>query len=159
MLSEPNSEWGNEFKNESNSITDAIGKHIKYIHHIGSTAVPGLKAKPIIDIAIELFDYEAGFSCVEQLSRFSYKHRILPELPERHYWSKGESRTHKIHMYQLNSSYLKDQLRFRDRQRTDSDLRTKYETLKVELSKLHSENKSTYAGAKTEFINNAVFEY
>lgn len=77
-------EWIDEFQKESREVLDMIGRYVSSIHHIGSTAVPGLKSKPIIDIAIELFDFEDGFRCIGLLFKIGYKHRIISELPERH---------------------------------------------------------------------------
>jgi len=82
------------------------------IHHIGSTAILGLKAKLIIDIAIELDNFGVGFECVKALSLLGYRHRSIPELPDRHYWRKGEPRTHQIHMYAKGSKYFYEQFIF-----------------------------------------------
>jgi GrpB-like predicted nucleotidyltransferase (UPF0157 family) len=149
-------EWVIEFEKESKKILDIIERFVSSIHHIGSTAVPGLKAKPIIDIAIELFRFEHGFQCVEPLNKIGYKHRIIKELPERHYFSKGEPRTHQIHMYKPKSKYLLAQLTFRDKLRSDADLANKYQEIKEKISNMHSTDKLAYADAKTEFIKSVV---
>ena len=150
-------EWVVEFKKESEEILDIIGRYVSNIHHIGSTAVPGLKAKPIIDIAIELFSFKDGYQCVEPLNKIGYKHRIIPELPERHYFSKGDPRTHQIHMYKPKSKYLWEQLSFRDKLRADPELANEYQEIKEKLSRIYGSNKLAYADAKTKFIKSVVY--
>ncbi|MFD2177894.1 GrpB family protein [Veronia pacifica] len=156
FLFESTDQWITEYEKESELILSLIGEHVTSIHHIGSTAIPGLKAKPIIDIAIELDDFALGFDCIEALSRLDYRHRIIPELPDRHYWSKGEPRTHQIHMYAQDSVYLHEQLLFRDKLREDSALKAEYESLKTELCSKYKNDKLTYAEAKTQFIMSVV---
>lgn len=148
--------WIIEFEIESKNIMNVIEQFVASIHHIGSTAVPGLKAKPIIDIAVELFSFEHGFKCIEPLNKIGYKHRIIKELPERHYFSKGEPRTHQIHMYKPKSKYLWRQLTFRDKLRSDVDLAKKYQEIKEKFSNTYSTDKLAYTDAKTEFIKSVV---
>ena len=149
-------EWAKEYDRESEKILDSIGRYVASIHHIGSTAVPGLKAKPIIDIAIELFRFEDGFLCIEPLSNVGYKHRIIPELPERHYYSKGNPRTHQIHMYKPKSEYLWEHLQFRDKLRVNADLAKNYQEIKEKLIETYGQDKLAYADAKTEFVKSVI---
>lgn len=145
-------DWRLHFEKEAEVVAGLIGGHIKGIHHIGSTAIPGLRAKPIIDIAVELHSFESGFDCVSALSGIGYKHRLLAELPDRHYWSKGEPRTHQIHMFRPESPHLIEVLEFRDRLLSSNVLREKYQELKVSLCNRHGDSKHEYARAKTAFI-------
>ena len=69
-------------------------------------------------------------------------------MPDRHYFSKGEPRTHQIHMYQSGSEYLIEQLKFRDYLRNNDDARMEYELLKLKLSTLNKNNKHKYADEK-----------
>ena len=156
FLSDYDADWVAEFETESKSILECIGKHVSAIHHIGSTAVPGLRAKPIIDIAIELRDFEDGFHCVEPLAEIGYKHKIIPELPERHYLSKGDVRTHQIHMYKPNSVYLKEQLLFRDKLRQNLKLAKDYEEIKEQLAIKYAGDRLAYAEVKTDFIKTSL---
>jgi GrpB-like predicted nucleotidyltransferase (UPF0157 family) len=86
--------------------------------------------------------------------RYSYKGTNI--LPERHYFSKGEPRTHQIHMYQKDSLYLKQQLAFRDYLMTNETALKEYQALKDKLSKTYYKDKWQYADAKTEFVNSIL---
>ena len=158
FLVEYTAEWIAEYENESKIIMKTIGQYIKEIHHIGSTSVPGLKAKPIIDIAIVLFRFENGFKCIDPLKNIGYKHRIIPELPERHYFSKGEPRTHQIHMYGPENKYFWEQIAFRDKVRSNPEILKKYQDLKQELSQKYGTDKLAYAIAKTKFIKSILYD-
>ncbi|WP_433772290.1 GrpB family protein [Bacillus wiedmannii] len=144
-------EWANEFIKEKQLIEEQIGEHILAIHHIGSTSIPHLSAKPIIDIAIELKDYSDGLNCIKKLELLNYKCR-KDVLPERYYFNKGEPRTHQIHMYEQGNTYLIEQLSFRDYLRNNATARMQYEQLKLQLSQANPNNKHKYAEDKTSFI-------
>lgn len=155
-LCEYTDDWRLAFEREAESLKRLIGDRIASVHHIGSTAIPGLMAKPIIDIAVELYDFDSGFGCIELLSSIGYRHRILAELPDRHYWTKGEPRTHQIHMFRLGSSYLLDALNLRNRLRADSKLKARYEEMNLSLCNEHRNDKHAYAMAKTQFIRSVI---
>lgn len=146
-------EWVDEFINESEKITFELGELVLAVHHIGSTAVRNLSAKPIIDIAIELKDFQLGKHCVQGLERIGYEYKGTNILPERHYFSKGEPRTHQIHMFQTGNIYLRKQLAFRDYLLNDNEALNEYQALKEKLSRTHQTDKITYSHAKTDFIN------
>lgn len=80
-------------------------------------------------------------------------------LPERHYFSKGEPRTHQIHMYQSGNKYLHEQLKFRDYLRSNDQARVEYEQLKIKLSELNKNNKHKYSDEKTNFIKSILVRY
>jgi GrpB-like predicted nucleotidyltransferase (UPF0157 family) len=149
-------EWLREFRNESENIKSELGELVLAVHHIGSTAVKNLSAKPIIDIAIELNDYQLGIQCVKGLERLGYEYKGTDILPERYYFSKGEPRTHQIHMFQSGSIYMKKQLAFRDYLLNDNEALNGYQALKETLSRTHQTDKITYSHAKTDFINTTL---
>ncbi|HWI48421.1 MAG TPA: GrpB family protein [Rummeliibacillus sp.] len=145
-------EWVKEFLVEKRQIENIIGEHIISIHHIGSTSVPHLSAKPIIDMAIEIKTFEDGLACISVLETLGYKYRGTAVLPERHYFNKGEPRTHQIHMYKSGNKYLLEQLQFRDYLRYNETARIEYEKLKQELSHKNKKDKHRYAEDKTNFV-------
>lgn len=148
-------EWEFEFLKEKQLIEEQIGEYIMAIHHIGSTSIPYLSAKPIIDIAIELNDFANGIECIEKLEQLNYEYR-KDVLPERYYFNKGEPRTHQIHMYEQGNKYLMEQLKFRDYLRDNKTSRMQYEQLKIQLSKANPNDKHKYAEDKTNFIKSIL---
>ncbi|MCY7450003.1 GrpB family protein [Bacillus altitudinis] len=145
-----------EFESEKRKIIGDIGQYIINVHHIGSTAVKGLSAKPIIDIAIEIEHFFDGEKCVIALEALGYSYKGTNVLPERHYFNKGEPRTHQIHMYQRHNKYLLEQLNFRDYLRNNEQARSEYQQLKLKLSRLHGNDKHKYAHEKTDFIKSIL---
>ncbi|MGI6611714.1 MAG: GrpB family protein [Limnochordia bacterium] len=151
-------EWEKEYENERDCIQSAIGPFICAMHHIGSTAVRGLAAKPIIDMAIEIPRFDTGIQCVAGLERLGYSYKGTNVLPERHYFSKGSPRTHQIHMFEVGNQYLLKQLAFRDCLRKEDSVRQEYEELKRALAEKNSHDKLAYADAKTDFIDAVLGE-
>lgn len=149
-------EWTKEFEREKRKIIGDIGQYIINVHHIGSTAVKGLSAKPIIDIAIEIDHFFDGEKCVVALEGLGYSYKGINVLPERHYFNKGEPRTHQIHMYQRDNKYLLEQLNFRDYLSNNEQARSEYQQLKLKLSSLHENDKHKYADEKTDFIKSIL---
>jgi|SRR5690625_2699008 len=149
-------DWSKEFLLEKERIQNKIGNYAINIHHIGSTAVRGLSAKPILDIAVEIKKYNDGKLCSNPLKDIGYSYGGVNILPGRHYFYKGEPRTHQIHMYQAGNKYLLEQLNFRDYLRSNDNARKEYQELKVQLSKANKHNKHKYAEAKTDFVNSIL---
>ncbi|QHW30549.1 GrpB family protein [Paenibacillus rhizovicinus] len=151
-------QWNTEYQEEAKRITGEIQPHLLAVHHIGSTAVPGLSAKPVIDIAIELPSFEAGLRCVPGLTRIGYAYKGTNILPDRHYFNKGEPRTHQIHMYRTGSEYLRKQLLFRDYLRKHAAARAGYQQLKEQLIQNNGSDKYAYSDAKTDFVLSMIMK-
>ncbi|MFD1929577.1 GrpB family protein [Sporosarcina siberiensis] len=149
-------DWPKEFLLEKDRIQSEIGQYVVGIHHIGSTAVKGLKAKPIIDIAVEIKDFNDGKHCIAPLESLGYSYRGINILPDRHYFNKAEPRTHQIHMYQKGNKFLVEQLKFRNYLRSNDNAKMEYEELKIKLSKVNKHNKHKYADEKTDFISSVL---
>lgn len=149
-------DWSKEFAAEKTRIQNEIGQYVLAIHHIGSTAVKGLCAKPILDIAVEIKSFKDGQHCVMPLERLAYDYKGINILPDRHYFIKGEPRTHQIHMYEKGSEYLIEQLKFRDTLRSNAQARMDYQELKLRLSQANQHNKHQYAEEKTDFIRSIL---
>ncbi|QSJ01017.1 GrpB family protein [Bacillus sp. 3a] len=149
-------EWVKEFEMEKKRIEEVIGQYIVNVHHIGSTAVSGLSAKPIIDIAIEINHFVDGEQCATALQGLGYSYRGTNVLPERHYFSKGEPRTHQIHMYQTGNRYLLEQINFRDYLRSNELAKSEYQQIKLNLSSVCKNDKHKYAEGKTDFVKSIL---
>ena len=150
--------WPALFAVECQKIREALGYWlIGPIEHIGSTAVPGLSAKPVIDIMAPVSTLEASFDAIAaakviDFMYFAYK-------PESMHWFCKPSpaqRTHHLHLVPLLSQTWRDRLAFRTALHTSATLRTDYQNLKLSLALLHRNDRDAYTEAKSSFINNAL---
>lgn len=146
--------WPARFKQEQVALADAIGGWIVGgIHHIGSTAVPGLDAKSIIDILAGVRDLEESRACFGPLAQLEYVY--APYLDDQMHWfcKPGPSRrTHHLHLVPLGSRRYRDELAFRDRLRADPRIANDYTALKHSLAEQFRDDREAYTEAKTDFI-------
>ena len=127
------------------------------IHHVGSTAVPGLAAKPIIDILVGVRDLDSSRACFDPLAGLGYVY--APYLPEEMHWfckPDPARRTHHLHLVPLDSKRYRDELSFRDRLQQDPDLAASYVALKRELALAHPTDREAYTDGKSTFIAAAL---
>ena len=151
--------WPRLFEHEKRAILEALPPCAVRVEHVGSTAVPGLVAKPVLDMAVALDDIEHAASCIEPLAALGYIYvpEFEAELPNRRYFRKDARplhRTHHIHMYQQDHPEFVDFLVFRDLLRADAAIRSAYEQLKFELAATHG--RAEYTKAKGPFIKDAL---
>jgi GrpB-like predicted nucleotidyltransferase (UPF0157 family) len=151
-------DWPARFETERAALEAAIGEWVRGgIHHVGSTAVPGLAAKPTIDILVGVGDLEGAWACFEPLAGIGYLH--APYLPdEMHWFCKPDParRTHHLHLVPEGSRRYREELCFRDRLRADPGLAAEYETLKRRLARLHRDDRDAYTEAKGAFIRSVL---
>ncbi len=125
--------------------------------HIGSTAVPGLAAKPIIDIMAPVASLKASLPAIEAAGRIGYV--FYPYQPEVMQWFCKPSpsyRTHHLHLVPAGSQLWLDRLAFRDTLRASDALRAEYHTLKQSLAQIHREDREAYTSAKGPFIERVL---
>lgn len=152
------SQWPAEYAAEEDRILDACrGLPIK-LEHIGSTAVPGLDAKPIIDILAGVPPRADRAAYVAALRQIGYEHKGAFGIPGRNYFRRGSPRSHHVHMVSWSSAFWRKQLAFRDALRADASLRQEYAALKRELAGMFSDDVEQYASAKGPFIASALRE-
>lgn len=145
-------EWGRFFEEEASRIRGAVGEHILDIQHIGSTAIPGMVAKPIIDVMAAVTSFEAARPCVPLLEAIGYVYRGEGGISRRHYFVRGEPRMYHLSLFEAGSWDWQRHLRFRDRLRADDKLAKEYAELKMRLCAEHAENREAYQKAKVPFI-------
>ena len=110
--------WPAMFEEERARILEAIGEWLIDVQHVGSTSVPGLAAKPVIDLMPELRDLADAEHCIAPMEALGYEY--VPQynalLPERRYFQKGTSfpRTHHAHMVQRDTAFWRRHIEFRD---------------------------------------------
>jgi GrpB-like predicted nucleotidyltransferase (UPF0157 family) len=134
----------------------SFGEKIAKIEHIGSTSVPGLGAKPIIDVLLgvnKLSDAEDIIPNMEHLG-YEYVFKYEDIMPERRYFvkSQNEISIEHIHTVEITSEFWKRHLLFRDFLRLHDNVRDKYYRLKKKLANIDWEDPMGYTDAKTDFI-------
>lgn len=151
-----NSEWPEYFGQERTRLANALAGIDAVIEHIGSTAVPGLAAKPIIDLMIGLPDFAVADHLVPRITNLGYEYIARHEqvMPERRFFKKEEhgATTHHIHMVGFATSFWERHIRFRDYLRDHPEAASAYAAFKQKLATQDWQDGSAYAQAKTEFI-------
>ena len=127
------------------------------IAHVGSTAVPGLAAKPIIDIAARIASLAiARERAIVPLAEHGYRFWAANPDPDELFFAKGvpphaPRRTHHLHVME-HAEPFRELVRFRDRLRADAETARRYEALKLDLAARHRTDREAYTKAKTEFV-------
>ena len=157
IIIEPyNSSWETNYKEESQHLENSIKESGIRIEHIGSTAIKGLGAKPIIDIMIGLKDFSKADVYVPKIVSLGYQYisKFEDVMPYRRFFIKeiNGKRTCHIHMVEQETEFWVRHLKFRNHLRNDNEDRDKYFELKMNLSKKEWNNSNEYADAKSEFI-------
>ena len=144
--------WPEMFEAEKTRILEACGEWLVDIEHIGSTSVPGLAAKPIIDMMPGLRRLEDGKHCVEPMQELGYQYLGEYGIPERLYFNKGVPRTHHVHMFVVGHDQWNRHLLFRDYLRNNPEALAAYADLKRELAERYRDDRDAYTDAKTQFV-------
>jgi len=154
QLVPPDPSWPAQFELERAALEDAIGEWARGgIHHIGSTSVPHLEAKPIIDILVGVSDLATARACFGPLAELDYLY--APYLPEEMHWfckPDPARRTHHLHLVPVGSQRYRDELDFRDRLREDPRIAGHYASLKRELAERYRDDRDAYTQAKSAFV-------
>lgn len=153
-LADYDPEWPDRFAAEAALLADAIGRWATGgIHHVGSTAVPGLLAKPVIDILVGVDSLSESLPCLQLLEPLTYHY--APYLPgEMHWLCKPDParRTHHLHLVPTGCERFVDELAFRDYLRAHADHARAYEQLKRDLAAAHRHDREAYTDGKAEFV-------
>jgi GrpB-like predicted nucleotidyltransferase (UPF0157 family) len=157
-IAEYNPVWPLRFQDES----VALASHLRSLlvgqpEHIGSTAVPGLAAKPIIDIMAPVRSLEESRAAIVVASELGYMY--YPYKADTMHWfckPSPENRTHHLHLVPQGSRIWRERIAFRDALRASPMLRAKYQELKQALARQYSADRDGYTEAKGEFIRTVV---
>jgi GrpB-like predicted nucleotidyltransferase (UPF0157 family) len=149
--------WAEEFEREKSAILEVLRgvEGIVDIEHMGSTSVPGLAAKPVIDLQMGVKRLGAAEEYAEQLAALGYVNRPQDE-PGRLFFRKGMPRTHHLHIVEHGSWDYKRHLAFRDSLRAHPEVAAEYEALKRELAERYAFEREKYVEGKTVFVKGVV---
>ena len=159
VLSTYNSGWELAFQDEKKSILDKFGNKVVAVEHVGSTAIPGMSAKPVLDfmVAIESLDNYKSF--VEPLRELGYEFRREYLDSQQHVlFVKGSEdfRTHYLKLTELNSEFWEEHILFRDYLISHREVAEEYKQLKEKLQVSNASSRATYTELKSEFIQNVL---
>lgn len=154
--------WPRLFEEEKARLLLVVGDQIEDIQHIGSTTVPGLGAKPIIDIQVSLRDLVLVQKCVGPLESIGYEYLGEYGVPGRHFFHKParrpfSERTHHLQIVEKGGEQWRKVLLFRDYLRAHPEASQQYQLLKKELVNRFGVDRDGYTEAKSAFVR-AVLE-
>jgi GrpB-like predicted nucleotidyltransferase (UPF0157 family) len=146
--------WPVLYREVSRPLAEAFGAYLVEMQHIGSTSVPGLGAKPIIDIAVDLRDYPLPQEVVEAVEKLGYTHRGEYGIAGRHYFKRycDDGLMVHVHAYSPGNDEWAKHIVFRDYMRAHPEAARKYETLKRDLASRYADQREVYTESKTDFV-------
>lgn len=149
--------WARVFEREAKAIRAKLGRRVKDIQHVGSTVIPGVPAKPIIDIAILVRSLSIVDHWVTPLGDLGYWYKGKePDMPNRRFFAKGPAHSRTIYLHVVTQSEFRRLVRFRDVLRTDRALSKEYAALKRDLAEKFPANRDAYTKAKDAFIRRVL---
>lgn len=144
--------WPTAFEQEKALLAQALDHNFVEIHHIGSTSVPGLAAKPTIDILVVVPRFAPMDEYRRRLEPLGYSHMSHPNDAIRLFFYKGPKRTHHLHIVEYGTWEHRRFLLFRDYLRTHPDIAQEYERIKRRLASKFAENRPRYTEGKRGFV-------
>jgi GrpB-like predicted nucleotidyltransferase (UPF0157 family) len=143
-------EWVVRFAEERSRIAEALGDSALDIQHVGSTAIPGIIAKPILDIAVAIRDFEAGHALVPSLVALGYSYRGENGIPRRHYFELDDK--NHLHVFEQEGFDWQRHLRFRDRLLSSPELAARYSQVKLDAARESGGLRERYQELKASFV-------
>ena len=148
-------EWRKAFEAEAKNVKDALGDIVVAIHHIGSTSIPNIYAKPVIDMLVEITDIMRVDERSSAMGSLGYE--VMGEfgIPGRRYFRKDDQngvRTHQIHTFEAGSDQVIRHLAFRDYMIAHPEEAQRYSDLKRELAAENAHDSEAYMDGKDAFI-------
>lgn len=152
--------WADRFDEQRAVVTELLRPWLAApVEHIGSTSVPGLRAKPVIDMLAPVGSLALAREGLPVLAEAGWLY--WPEDPCGHYrlWllrPRPDARTHHLHVVEAGHPQALALLAFRDALRADEGLRCEYASLKDRLAEQHPDNRNAYTNAKAAFVEQAL---
>ena len=150
--------WKKLYKKEEKLLINALGKDVLDIQHVGSTSVPGVKSKPIIDIAVGIKSLKIGKKFIGLLKKLNYEYMGNAGVRGRLFFGKGSRNncTHYLHVEKLNSRNWKNHIIFRDYLLSHKTAVQEYNKLKEKLAEEFKDDRDQYTAKKGIFIRKII---
>lgn len=155
-----NSKWEEDYKEEEKLLKKVLKKYIIEIHHIGSTSIKELMAKPIIDILIVIRSFDDIGKIEEILKKYNYTNRGHQGVNDRYFFAKGteDARTHYIHFVDKKGDTYYNQLYFKRYLLEYPEYIDKYCHLKQALALKYKNERTKYTQSKNDFIKDIIIK-
>jgi len=150
--------WPGAFLRERDRLTGALGALTPAVEHIGSTAVPGMTAKPLLDVMVGIPDIAWHTRAIAPLEALGYTYKGEYGIPDRHFFVLGDPTTHHVHLVKHGGHFWRLNLAFRDHLRTSADARTRYTDEKVRLHAAFPDSREKYTAGKDAIIRELLKE-
>jgi GrpB-like predicted nucleotidyltransferase (UPF0157 family) len=146
--------WPELAREELRRVERALGEVAVRLEHVGSTAVPALAAKPVLDLQLSVVAIEPRQRYVEPLERLGYLFVPAPESPDHHFFAKPAERprTYHLHVCAAGSDHELRHLAVRDFLRTHDDEAARYASLKRQLAARHPQDRLSYIEGKEQYV-------
>ncbi|MHC4481723.1 MAG: GrpB family protein [Planctomycetota bacterium] len=145
--------WPKKYADEARRLWGAIGSMIEDVQHIGSTAIPGMAAKPMIDIAVAVADNAVVTSLIPPLAGIGYECRgLLAGIEGHHFFRKGDPRKYYLHVFERGSAFWAARIAFRDYLISHADEAAEYRALKERLAGEYADDRTSYTAEKKAFV-------
>ena len=151
-------EWKTLFKQEAALLHSAMGTAAQHVEHVGSTAINGMAAKPIIDIVVVVRGLSEAGVWIPTLQALGYEYRKDEAVPDRLFFAKGPHtrRTHHLSLAEARSKFYTEKLLFRDYLSAHRDAFDEYLELKKELALRYPEDRESYTAGKSAFVKRII---
>ena len=149
-------EWEKLFGQEKKLLTKILGEELVDVQHVGSTAIPNIKSKPIIDIAIFVKNFEDKNFFTKKLEELGYKYSKEKSSTERHFFTKENSIKYYLSIANPKTSFFQRQTAFRDYLINHPEKAKEYEKIKEKLIKKFPSGKDKYSHGKSEFVKQVL---
>jgi len=156
FLSPYRGEWRRLYRSERARLRRDLGRRFRDIEHVGSTAVPGLSAKPVLDLALTVKDLSKIGRLVKPLEKLGYEYKGEYGLPGRHFFVRGKPVTHHLHFVDVGSEHWRVWLLFRDYLRAHPEEARRYEKFKRAKARKYANDRAAYTGSKSSFVVNML---
>lgn len=149
-------EWRDLFLQEKERLMATIGPDILHVEHVGSTSIAGIPAKPIIDIAVAVTNFEEDTYCIQPLESIGYFYKVSLAYQGDTLFLKGGPTTYHLHINEITSTDWQQMLSFRDYLREHPQIASEYVTLKQDLADRYANDRTAYTSTKSSFITRVL---
>jgi GrpB-like predicted nucleotidyltransferase (UPF0157 family) len=153
-----NEAWHRFFEEEKERLLDAIGDSTLAVEHIGSTAICGIAAKPILDIMVGTPEFLPELPFVSDLEAIGYEYKGENGVPKRHFFGKGILRTVHLNVVRFGGDFWLSHIAFRDYLKNNFEAAREYGLLKLSLAKRFANDRESYTNGKLAFVEKILAE-